>query len=210
MRRLSKVKIKWSAKFAYAIGLLATDGCLSGDGRHIDFTSKDLELVKLFKKCLRIKNKIGKKARAKGKIKKYYKVQFGDMNFYGFLGSIGLTAAKSKTIGILAIPEMHFSHFLRGCIDGDGGIGVFRHPESQYPQLRVRLVSASFPFLLWIKQKISKSTRLSGGWIENCKRAYRLAYAKEDGIILLRFMYDGAGKHRLTRKYIIAKPFLRM
>ena len=40
MKRLSKIKIKWSSKFAYAMGLLATDGNLSKDERHIDFTSK--------------------------------------------------------------------------------------------------------------------------------------------------------------------------
>jgi len=52
-----KVDCIWSPHFAYAIGLLATDGSLSIDGRHIDFTSKDLELVKIFKKYLGLKNK---------------------------------------------------------------------------------------------------------------------------------------------------------
>lgn len=69
MKPLEKVKIKWSPEFAYAIGLLSTDGNLSSDGRHINFTSKDRNLVKIFSKCLGVKNKIGKKARAKEKIK---------------------------------------------------------------------------------------------------------------------------------------------
>jgi len=30
----------WSADFAYAVGLLTTDGSLSIDGRHINLTSK--------------------------------------------------------------------------------------------------------------------------------------------------------------------------
>lgn len=33
--------ITWSPEIAYAVGLLTTDGSLSIDGRHIDFTSKD-------------------------------------------------------------------------------------------------------------------------------------------------------------------------
>ena len=57
----NKVKIEWNKKFAYAIGLIATDGSLSNDMRHIDFTSKDLELVDLFKRCLKLQNKIGRK-----------------------------------------------------------------------------------------------------------------------------------------------------
>ena len=54
MKPLNKTKIKWSPDFAYAVGLLTTDGSLSKDGRHISFTSKDLQLAKLFKKCLKL------------------------------------------------------------------------------------------------------------------------------------------------------------
>lgn len=43
MKPMNKVKIKWSPEFAYAIGLLVTDGSLSKDGIHIDFTSNDKE-----------------------------------------------------------------------------------------------------------------------------------------------------------------------
>ena len=43
-----KVKIAWSPQFAYAIGLLVSDGNLSPDGRHINFTTTDVELIELF------------------------------------------------------------------------------------------------------------------------------------------------------------------
>lgn len=46
--------IKWSPQIAYAIGLIVTDGNLSPDRRHFDFTSKDIELIEAFKKCLSI------------------------------------------------------------------------------------------------------------------------------------------------------------
>ena len=38
-----KVKINWSANFAYAIGLLVTDGCLYNDKRHMSLTTKDID-----------------------------------------------------------------------------------------------------------------------------------------------------------------------
>ena len=71
-----KVHIKWSDNFAYAIGLIASDGCLSKDGRHIYFTSKDKHLVENLKNALRIKNKIFKHYRGDEKIKKYYAINF--------------------------------------------------------------------------------------------------------------------------------------
>ena len=202
MKRLSKVKADWNPKFAYAIGLLATDGNLSKDGRHINMTSKDEQLILIFKDCLGLENKIGKKARGGGKEKKYFVLQFRDTNFYEFLVAIGLTPAKSKTLGKLSIPKEYFWDFLRGCIDGDGTIGVFKHPESIQPQLRVRLYSASLKFLAWLKEEISELSDLEGGLIEDTiksSRVYRLSFGKKDSIKLLRLVYDE--DCCLTRKY---------
>ena len=165
MKRLGKVNIEWSSKMAYVIGLLATDGCLSSDMRHIDFTSKDLDLVKIFKNYLDLNNKIAKKTRSTEKEKKYFHIQFGDKNFYEFLLSIGLTPRKSKTIGPLKVPTDYFPDFLRGCIDGDGSIGTFLHPESRHLQLKIRIFSASKKFLSWIKNE-TDLFNVIGGFIQ--------------------------------------------
>ena len=45
MKRLSKVDTTWSPELAYAIGLIASDGCLSSNGRHIVLVSKDKEQI---------------------------------------------------------------------------------------------------------------------------------------------------------------------
>lgn len=69
-----KVQIKWSSNFAYAIGLLVTDGCLSSDGRHIDFTSKDLELINNMQTALHINLLVGKKNSGSQHEKKYFRI----------------------------------------------------------------------------------------------------------------------------------------
>lgn len=84
------VLVKWSPNFAYAIGLIATDGCLYNDKRHIGFTSKDYEMILNYKKCLGIKNKIGRKRNGATREKKYFSVQFGNVFFYDFLISLGI------------------------------------------------------------------------------------------------------------------------
>jgi hypothetical protein len=115
-----RVKIRWSPDFAYAIGLIATDGNLSANKRTINFTSKDECLVILIKKCLGVSNKITHKARGGETVKKYSVIQIGDVIFYRFLESIGLTTKKSKTISSINIPDKYFLDFLRGHFDGDG------------------------------------------------------------------------------------------
>ena len=51
----------WSSNLAYAIGLLATDGCLSPPGHLIDLTSKDREQLENFRRCVGVDLKITKK-----------------------------------------------------------------------------------------------------------------------------------------------------
>lgn len=212
MKRLFKVKIKWSPNFAYAIGLITTDGNLSTDGRHLSLTSKDKILIKTFKRCLNIKNKIGRKGRGGSKEKKYFLVQFGDINFYDFLLTLGLMPAKSKSIDSLDIPNKFFRDFFRGCIDGDGSMDIHAHPESQWPQLRIRLYSASLNFVTWVKSRLDKELKLQGGWIEKYKGCgvYLLSYGKFDSITLLNYMYYAGVESYLNRKYLKIKTFLRM
>ena len=101
------IEIKWTPQIAYAVGLITTDGNLSSDNRHIDFTSKDIESIKTFKKCLNLKNKTGLKKDSRSN-KTYYRIQFGNVNLYRWLLKIGLTPNKTKTIGKLAIPDEFF------------------------------------------------------------------------------------------------------
>ncbi len=116
----NKIKVRWSRKFAYAIGLMVTDGNLSIDGRHMSFTSKDKEQIIHLKECLNIKNKIEKKSNGSNNVKKYYQVQFGDVSFYKFLLTVGLMPAKSKVIHKVIVPKKYFFDFLRGHFDGEG------------------------------------------------------------------------------------------
>jgi hypothetical protein len=206
MKPLGKTKIKWSAKFAYAIGLIASDGNLSNDGRHIVFTSKDRQLAENFISCLNINNKIGKKSRAKGGEKKYFVVQFGDVIFYKFLVTLGLSPNKSKTLGKLKIPKKYFYHFLRGFFDGDSNISESKHPESKHLQLKIRICCASKEFLKWIKEEL-KSGGVNCFWQEG-SRVWLLVFAKANSIALLDLIYF---KHRgniLSRKYEVAKKYM--
>src|SRR3989344_3887527 len=112
MHPMGKVKICWSPEFAYAIGLLTTDGNLSKDGRHISLVSKDLEQLEHFLYCLGLKDKIKIAFKNSGNGNMYPHVQLGDVLFYRFLMSIGLTPRKSKTIGSVSIPQEYFFDLL--------------------------------------------------------------------------------------------------
>ena len=207
MKPLNKVQITWSPQFAYAIGLLAADGCVSKDGRHINFTSKDYQLIEIFKKSLNIENIVSKKARGGGQEKKYYYVQFSDVVFCKFLATIGIGPNKSRAIKKVDVPDNIFYHFLRGYFDGDGNINEYLHPESKHVQLKMRFISGSKRFLEWIDYNTTNRDNIKG-YLTKWKGAYVLCYGKSNSIKLIGLLYCNVGDFCLLRKFEIVKQYL--
>jgi hypothetical protein len=195
----------WSRKFAYGVGLLVADGCLSKDGRHIDFTSKDKAQVDLFKKCLRLQVKSCIKYSGSGT--QAYCVQFGDVLFYRFLVGIGLTSAKSKTLSSIRIPQKYFFDFVRGYFDGDGC--SYSYWDSQYKlsfRFYISFASASPLFIAWLRGKLSEELKIKGYVNGYPDRPYlQLKYAKKEAVVLSKKMYYRAGALCLQRKYVKIK-----
>ena len=201
MKPKNKVKIQWSPEFAYAIGLLTTDGNLSPDGRHIDFTSKDLEQLNNFMKCTSIKVKIGFKISGFTGMKTT-RIQFGDINFYKFLLSIGLTPRKSKTLGAIDIPNKYFFDFLRGHFDGDGTFYSYFDPrwKSSF-MFYTEFISASKKHIDWLRGEIFKRLNINGHITKSINNsAYQLKYAKTESLKLLSEMYYDTDVVCLSRK----------
>ncbi len=209
MQQKKLISTKWSATLTYIVGIVATDGNLSSDGRHIVITSKDRELLDDIRDFLSLSVSIGVKASGSSIDKKYSVLQIGDKNFFLFLESIGIMKNKSKIIKEIRVPEKYFFHFLRGCIDGDGNIDVYTHKESKNKQLRVRLASASPLFLKWISQEIKRHCGDIGGWLYSPKeKSWQvLTYGKKSSIILLKKIYKNKTIF-LERKFRLAKEFI--
>lgn len=210
----------WSAELAYAVGLIASDGSLSKDKRHIDFTSTDLQLLRTFKKCLLLKNKICEKSNSFKSKRKYYHLQFSDVRFYNWLLDIGLMPNKTYHLGKLKIPKLYFKDFLRGYLDGDGSIFTYKDRYMTYKGKRytyIRLYtnfnSVSHKILAWIKSMLKKELNVRGAlssWLKNkrCVPVWTLRFAKNDSVKLLSWLYYKSDLPCLNRKRKIAERFL--
>ncbi|MBI1907860.1 hypothetical protein HYS28_00375 [Candidatus Uhrbacteria bacterium] len=206
MKPKGKIRIVWSATFAYAIGLLTSDGNLSPSGRHINFTTKDEELARHFLTSLGIPHHhIGRKARG-GNLaeRKYFCVQFGDVLFYRFLVEMGLCPNKSKRLGVLRIPDEFFSHFLRGLFDGDGT--TYSYWDKRWRSSHMvytGFASASPVFLRWLQSKIADLYGIQGA-INGYQKPHveQLIFAKNASKALATVLYHDAGDLFLTRKHL--------
>ena len=144
----------WDSNFAYAIGLLVTDGNLSKDGRHFEFTSKDMEQIRNFMRCLHLRVKVSLKSSGYTGTRVPH-IQFGNVRLYRYLGSIGIHPAKSKTIGALDIPDAWFFDFLRGHFDGDGSFYSYwdKRWRSSF-MYYLTFNSASPKHIRWLRAKL--------------------------------------------------------
>ena len=207
-QRNKNYKVVWNSEFAYVIGLIATDGCLSKDGRHIVMRSSDIEQLENFKKCLKINNKICETYNNGYAKKPAYRVQVSNTTLYKYLLSIGLTPNKTKTIGSLEIPTAYFFDFLRGCIDGDGCIR--RYQDSIYPKserVYTKLSSSSETFLKWIQSYIKDLLSIKG-YLNKGNGTQELIFAKKESLKLLNKIYQNPKAVGLNRKYVIVASLL--
>jgi len=192
--------IKWSSNIAYAIGLLATDGCLSKDGRHIDLSSVDKEQLENFLICINNRYKVSTKKSGNGNT--CYRIQFSNVIFYKFLLHIGLTPKKSKTIGSVTIPNEYFFDFLRGHYDGDGSFYSYKDTRWKSSMMfYLCFVSASKDHIDWIQSEIHTKLGLIGSLVKPRKSSvFQLRYAKHESLVLLRKLYYNSDVISLTRK----------
>ena len=189
----------WSPDLAYAVGLLAADGCLISDQHLIDFTSVDLEQVRNYKKCLGLHDiKIGQKTSGRGDMA--YRVQFKSAAFYAWLESIGLAPNKSKTLNELRIPKEYFFDFLRGLFDGDGSTYSYFDPrwKSSF-MFYLNFTSASSEFLLWLQSKLQQYMRVKGHIVSSA-RSQTLRFAKVEASKIIEKMYHSPTVVCLKRK----------
>src|SRR3989344_4096405 len=202
---------KWTANLAYAIGLLATDGCLSSDGLLIDLTSKDEEQLLNFSKCVGVNFNIGNKWNLKGD--KCLRIQFKNRIFYDFLLSIGLTPKKSLTIGKLKIPSKYFFDFLRGCFDGDGCFYSYWDPRWRSSHMfYLSFSSANETHILWLQKEIKKLLLIKGHISKSQRKGsiYNLRYAKKETMEVIEKMYYNHSIICLLRKRIKIEKTLKI
>ena len=191
--------MKWTPNIAYVVGLITTDGNLSKDGRHIDFTSKDMDQILNFKRIIKPNVKVSYKNSGSGTV--YPRIQFSDVKLYKFLISICLHPNKSKTLKEILVPDELFADFIRGCLDGDGC--TYSYWDKRWKSsflLYFSIASASPSFLNWMQFKIKNLYQIKGTIKGDGKSAFQLIYAKRATVALYKIIYYSNEVVCLTRK----------
>lgn len=207
-----KPPVDWSPALAYAVGLIATDGCLSGDGRHIAFVSKDEDLMRAFLRCVQkphLRYRLFQGAFGTWA----FRVDMSHAALYRWLLTIGLMPRKSLVLAAIEVPDQYLMHLVRGLLDGDGTVyTLIHHPTRKtyrtysYERLWTFFNSASRRHVEWIQLRLACALGITG-YIERLKREdrknplYRLKYGNRESLVLLPSIYADRGVPRLERKW---------
>jgi len=207
-------EVTWSPDLAYGIGLMASDGCLSSDGRHLTFVSKDIDQIETLKKCFGVTAKIGSYAQGRSDPRTAcYRVQWGDVVLYTFLLSIGLTPNKSLTLGVVRVSDTYFFDYLRGAIDGDGCFYSYFDPR--WPSsfmFYLTIVSGSRAHIEWLRETARRLANVHGH-VTSARRTphiQQLKYAKAESLVLLNLLYKNPEAPCLKRKKLKIEDALRI
>lgn len=178
--------------------------------------SAEVDMLRTFSRCLNITNSICKTDGERG-----YRVQFGDVQFYNWLTRIGLTPAKTHTLGTIKVPDMFFRDFLRGHLDGDGNIRFYNDQYNIYRgriynnmRLFVRFISASKSHILWLRKRVNELTKLHGALIcekprdKNHVPIWEIKFSKRESMRLLNWVYYKPDLPSLRRKRLLAMKAL--
>lgn len=123
-------------------------------------------------------------------------MQWCDRRLYDWFLSLGLIPAKSLRLGRLA--DRYHSR---------------KNDRYVYERLYVSLVSASLPFVDWVRTTVTRLAHVAGVIHEERRVGQRpiwkLRYAKTESIQLLRWMYYTPHVPCLDRKRVLAEKFLQ-
>jgi len=217
-RKTAPAVIEWRPNFAYAMGLLATDGAIVR-GRTISFPSADRELVEHLLRCLGKANTISQvRTRSGGTA---YRTQIGDVALCRWLPTIGITARKSLVLGAVDVPDALLADLLRGLLDGDGSIinkraraDTGRTRDYHWEYLRTTFLSASRTHIVWLRGRINAVFGLQG-YIATARsrhghaEMYTLRFGKRGSLELLPRIYADPHAPRLTRKWQVWADYMR-
>lgn len=198
-------KFQWSADFAYYVGLVWSDGYMSGRDNLISIELKsgidEINLLSELLNKIEIGNISYRKRLDKRSGRSYDSISYNICNkkFYNILKKIGLHPAKSFTIEIpKKIPKIFFKDFLRGYFDGDGCIYYHKSDKSW----NSKITSGSLTFLKQIHDYLKDNKIVNGGYLQKKKNqeCYNLCFSKKDTLMLKKYLYyDGCLK--LNRKF---------
>lgn len=140
----------------YLLGAYITDGCVSKNGCSLttELKSKDLDWLESIRNIISPQSLVQK---TKGNC---YRLRISSKELANWLIEHNCVPRKSLTVRMPNVPNEYLPDFIRGCIDGDGSLGIYTRSNGtsnkKYSIPICYIVSASREFISEMKTRLNK------------------------------------------------------
>jgi hypothetical protein len=189
----------------YSLGVLIADGSISKTGQmSITLQERDQDILTTIRKCLCIDNQVRSvdcyySYKGKKITKSYKRLTWANRYSTKFWEYFGLI--NGKTGNEQWLPYMNNTHFVRGFLDGDGGMCISRG------YIRLYFSCPCLNFIGKLRLYINELIKNMGSMTFS-KGCYNLQYHGEHALNLASILYKGSEGIRSDRKYEIYYDYL--
>lgn len=201
--KLEDIKSKEHTRdFDYFLGVLATDGCVTGDRIVLDFSEENKELLSYWNEFLGNKCNINTSIHKVFKVPQY-RIAFRNPDIAQYLATFGIVPRKTFDLQLKYINW----DVLRGIIDGDGCIASMNN----HTTLRILITSGCKKFLDQIQlflnnENIPSHINVSKG---SKNPVYNLSVNKSEDVLKMFYSLYHNAHYFLKRKYEKFGPLVR-
>jgi hypothetical protein len=215
----------------YILGAFVTDGNISKSSNTCSISSKDMNWLESINRHISadylVKNK-----KTRYEKYKHWVISITNKEIHCWLNDHECVPCKSAILKMPHVPEQYFRDFLRGCIDGDGSIGLYlrRDRNKKYKKEKIKnqykaycyLCSISADFIKPISKKLDElgfghcvtftpveniKSILDGRLIKANYGIYKLKFTGQDAGKFIKWLYYSDELLCLQRKYDTAKKW---
>ena len=200
----------------YLLGAFIADGCVNNN-YCMRLSSKDKKWLKIIAPFISNKASVAKVSNSNCFVLNVYNTEI----IKWFIAN-ECVPRKSSIVKLPIIPEIFFSHFMRGLFDGDGCITIIKEKSGITSTLRVYIAGGNIDFFNSIKNKLSSlninsniivinnaNKSICGRLPKNYKDSYRLTINGKNAIKFCEFIYNNDQLY-LSRKKAIFKKYLKI
>lgn len=200
----------WSSNMAYILGFILADGCIIkgtykgySDSLKFGVQLSDRDILEKIKKELQAEHKLSI-------IKNAVHFCIASQTLVNNLKKLGISYRKSLNENLPVVPKRHTRDFIRGIVDGDGGMQIDREGQ---PIIGVcggkTVVTFIRDYFLKNMQLYSKIGRRS--YSKQQKNfLYEIRYKSNTALKIISYLYDNKACLYLDRKYTLAKRCLKL
>jgi len=201
---------RWSSNMAYILGFILADGCII-KGIYKGYSDSLKFGVQLFDKDILEKIKKEFKAEHKlSRVKNAVHFCIASQTLVNDLKKLGISYRKSLNENLPAVPKQYAKDFIRGIVDGDGGIQIDRKGQ---PVIGVCGGETMITFIrdYFLNNMQLYSTVGKRSYSEQQKNFLcEIRYKSNSALKVISYLYDNRDCLYLDRKYKLAKRCLEI